>query len=264
MKASQTFYPKNKNQLSEKINILLDNVDVKKYKDPIGFICPHAGYKYSGEVAASSYKYLKNREYEKVIILAPNHFDKFSGINTISDENMWTPLGGIKVVNDDLIKYGIKKSNLGFGKEHSLEVQLPFLQTTLKEGWSLVPLVMGDKSSKSIYLGSKILEKYVNKNNLIIISSDLSHFYPYEKAVTMDTTMLRLIEDGNISGLEEAFSRGEIKACGFGPIMSFLKMLSAKGLKDNIRILDYKNSKDTTGKKDRIVGYASVGAFWDN
>jgi AmmeMemoRadiSam system protein B len=254
-----SFYPLDKGMLIRQIDEYLDSVIIKEYGDPIGFICPHAGYIYSGYTAAHSFKHLIGREYEKVIILAPSHYDRYDGITTWEGSGLETPLGVVEIDDSDhLLKYGVEKSRLGFGREHSLEVQLPFLQKVLKPGWKLVPLVMGDQSYETIRLGESILCSYISKKNLIIISSDLSHFHSYERAKVIDGHFLNFIELDRLPDLYDAHKQGLVEACGFGPIMSFLKL----GVKP--QILDYKNSGDTMGDRNKVVGYTSIGAFWDD
>jgi hypothetical protein len=253
------FYPSDEYALSRQIDELLDSVVTEYFGDPIGFVCPHAGYIYSGFTAAIAFKYLKDREYEKVVVLAPSHYDGYSGITTWNGNGIETPLGIVETDDSDkLEKHGIQKSNLGFGKEHSLEVELPFLQKVLKPGWKLVPLVMGFQDTENIRLGKNILESYMDKKNLIIISSDLSHYHPYEKAKVIDGHFLNFIELDRIPDLVDAHNNGLIEACGFGPIMSFLK------LDIKPKVLDYRNSGDTAGSKDSVVGYTSIGAFWND
>ncbi len=254
-----TFYPDDKEALIRQIDELLDSVVIENFGDPIGFVCPHAGYIYSGFTASCAFKHLIGREYEKVIILAPSHHDGFHGITTWHGEGLETPLGIVKTDDSDTLEnYGVQKSHLGFGKEHSLEVQLPFLQRVLKDGWKLVPLVMGFQNDESIRLGKNILESYKDKKNLIIISSDLSHFHPYDRAKTIDGHFLDFIQTDRLSDLVDAHNNGLVEACGFGPIMSFLKT----GIKP--KVLDYRNSGDTAGDRNRVVGYTSIGAFWND
>ena len=253
-----TFYSSDRGQLTLQIDSLLDTVSIQNSKNPIGFVCPHAGYIFSGITAAVSFKHLVGREYEKVIILAPSHYDGYNGITTWIGEGIETPLGVVEIDDSDfLLKYGVEKSRLGFGREHSLEVELPFLQKVLKPGWKLIPLVMGFQNEEAIRLGNEILENYMNEKNLIIISSDLSHYHSYERAKTIDGHFLNFIQMDRIPDLYDAHKEGIVEACGFGPIMSFLKL----GIKP--QILDYRNSGDTAGDRNRVVGYTSIGAFWN-
>ena len=260
------FYPGDKEALNRQIDEFLDSVIVKDYGNPIGFVCPHAGYIYSGFTAANSFKYLKDREYEKVIILAPSHFDGYNGITTWIGDGIETPLGVVKTTDSDkLEKYGVQKSQLGFGREHSLEVELPFLQKVLKPGWKLVPMVMGLQSYESITLGKNILHDYISKKNLIIISSDLSHYHPYDRAKIIDGHFLNFIELDRIQDLQDAHDNGLVEACGFGPIMSFLnsvRNIYKKSIKP--KVLNYTNSGDTAGDRNSVVGYTSIGAFWND
>ncbi len=264
---SGTFYPKDREALSRQIDELLDSVVVKNYGDPIGFVCPHAGYIYSGYTAAHSYKYLRGREYEKVIIFAPSHYDSFHGIKTYAGEGFETPLGVVETVGREDPR--VKPSHLGFGikknPEHSLEVQLPFLQKVLKPGWKLVPLSMGFQNFENIELGRRILFEYISKKNLIIISSDLSHYHPYDRAKTIDGHFLDYIKTDKIQDLTDAHDNKVVEACGFGPMMSFfnaLKNIYKNPIKP--KVLDYRNSGDTAGDRNRVVGYTSIGAFWDD
>jgi len=256
---SGTFYPSDKMELINMIDHLLDIVMVQDHGNPIGLICPHAGYIYSGVTAAFAFKYLRDREYDNVIIMAPSHFDRYDGITTWYGDGLETPLGVVEVSKDDkILNYGVERSKLGFGKEHSLEVELPFLQRVLKPGWKLIPLVMGYQVDRSIELGSNLLSEYVSDKNLIIISSDLSHYHPYEKAKQIDRHFLNYILQDKLDDLHQAHEHGLVEACGFGPVMSFLK------LNFKSKVLDYRTSGDTAGDRNSVVGYTAMGAFWND
>lgn len=260
-----TFYPAEEQALVADIRSHLDAAGPVVAREAAGFVVPHAGYIYSGPTAAYAYKLLVNRPYEKVAILAPSHFEGFDGLSVYSGDALATPLGEVKVSVEDrdrLIGYdGIFASEMGYRQEHSLEVQLPFLQYVLKPGWEVIPLVMGRQTRGTVDLASKILGDFLHRTHLSIISSDLSHYYPYERARRMDGRFCSLVQEGRLDALWDAHRDGEVEACGFGPIFSFLQSLAGR---DEVvtEILDYRNSGDTAGPKEQVVGYCSIGVFW--
>jgi len=218
---------------------------------PKAIIAPHAGYIYSGPVAASLYARVKNAAHRinRVILLGPSHRVGFRGIAASSADYFRTPLGDIPLAVD-VIKRIAELPNTGFldqahEQEHSLEVHLPFLQTVLDD-FHLVPLVVGDAEAPDV---ARVLEAlWGGEEPLIVISSDLSHFKPYQEALTADKETCQKIEalDTDIEGNQ---------ACGCRPINGLLHLAKSKGLR--ISAIDVRNSGDTAGSKDRVVGYGS-------
>jgi len=265
--AAGTFYPFDVETLSTDIQRYLDDVSHLDKRNPVGFIVPHAGYMYSGPIAASAYRHLEGRSYSKVVIIAPSHFDSFNGLSTYSGKKMETPLGRLNISVEDRDRIaqidGVICSELGFRQEHSLEVQLPFLQHVLKPGWQIIPIVMGYQQREVIDCTTKILYDFLDQDTLVIISSDLSHYHSYREAREIDLRFCRLIEKGNLDELWNAHENRKVEACGFGPVFAFL---SAINRKNNIEmeLLDYRNSGDTSGIKNQVVGYCTFGAFWQN
>ena len=259
-----TFYPGNPHDLKAEIQTYLNDATTSSGDLPVGFIVPHAGYIYSGPVAACAYKHILDRAFEKVVILAPSHFDAFEGLSIYPGDALETPLGPIEISAEDRDRLtglqGVQSSELGFRQEHSLEVQLPFLQHLLKPGWKVVPIVMGYQHREVTDLAAQIVKDYLTGSVLVIISSDLSHYHPYNVAKEIDGRLCSFIREWNLEGLWRAQSSQQVEACGFGPIFAFLTALDDR-TDVNVQVLDYRNSGDTAGTKDHVVGYCAVGAF---
>lgn len=203
-------------------------------------IVPHAGYIYSGTVAAAAYGSTKASKAKKIILLGPSHYAYFEGAYTFSQD--WkTPLGIVKV-----------EKAPGFGAivgdvEHSLEVQLPFLQKTLKD-FVLLPIIYGEIPPEAL---AEKVEPLVSKGAVIVASSDLSHYLPYANANKIDRETVGLIVSLD---LKKFLSSGD--ACGKIGIAAL--MVLAKKMKWKPVLLDYRNSGDTSGDKKGVVGYASI------
>jgi len=205
------------------------------------FFLPH-----SGQVAAHAFSLLKNQTFKEVFILAPNH-TKFLDQVSVDLRDFATPLGTVKNSSKSakLAEVPLFTSDSSpHDAEHAIEVQLPFLQTVLK-GFEIVPLVVGDVDPELI---AEVLKDYLNIDSLLVISTDLSHYLSYDSAVSKDKKTIELIKNFDYEDLQYA--------CGRNPLMVLLKLAKDFGWK--IKILDYKNSGDTGGDKNRVVGY--VGA----
>ena len=240
------FYPRDKEELGGMIDKFLKNVpEIRLEKEPKAFIVPHAGYIYSGQVAAYAYSLLKKYKKEKVILVGPSHYVPFTDF-AADDNNYWeTPLGKVKLMKNDFQK--IEEAHI---QEHCLEVQLPFLQKTLKN-FEILPLLinqLGDSNSIE-----KIISR-LNDKTLLIISSDLSHFNDYSTAVRIDNNTIKAIQDMDYDKFEN-----EGDACGNTPILVLMRI--AKKLDWKPKLLMYKNSGDTSGNKSQVVGYASFAFY---
>jgi AmmeMemoRadiSam system protein B/AmmeMemoRadiSam system protein A len=266
------FYPNNPEKLKAMVSGFIQNAQIDKTILPkgelIGFVSPHAGYIYSGQVAGYDYKLLEGMAYDTVIVLAVNHrVYGFGDIAIWKDGCFKTPLGEIEIdsgFSNAIISENQKKFvvyNPAHKEEHSLEVQLPFLQVALKN-FKIVPIVMGDYSPSACKeLAHAIVKNKADRKILIIASTDLSHDAPYEKAVLLDTLGLNLARDINVKELISAESSGKTQMCGFGPVLTLLYVAEEIGNVKGI-LLKYANSGDTTGdKKGRIVGYGAVAFF---
>ena len=266
------FYPSDKNELKQQVLSLLGQAKTevsedtqKNYPLPRVLIVPHAGYIYSGLTAAFAYNSLNqqnahqteiinNNLIKRVILLGPGHRVAVEGMAVPSVSSFVTPLG--KVLLDEYEINELVKQNLvllsdrAHEQEHSLEVQLPFLQTIIK-AFKLVPIVVGQCSIDSI---SKLLSRYINNSHdLIIISTDLSHFLGYSEAQLCDKKTSNKIMSFNY----EAFGNND--ACGRIPMAGMLKL--AKQFNLSIRQLDMRNSGDMAGDKQRVVGYGAWSLY---
>lgn len=242
------FYPRYKEEIEAIIDKFLKNVpDAKIGNELKSLIVPHAGYIYSGQVAAYAYSLLeeyKNKKL-KIILLGPSHFVYFNDV--ASDiNNFWeTPLGKVKVAENDFLK-----SEAAHLNEHCLEVQLPFLQKTL-QNFEIMPLVAGEADPMRI---SKEIQKIMDENSILVVSSDLSHYHNYTTALKIDKNTISAIQD-----LDYRKAESEGEACGKIPILAAMDI--AKNLGWKCRLLDYKNSGDAAGPKDSVVGYASFALY---
>ena len=241
---SGMFYPSDKAELDSMIDKFLDNVpEIKLEKELKAIIVPHAGYIYSGQVAAYAYSLLKKYRdrIKKVIMLGPSHQVYFSDAASDVNEYWESPLGKVKVMENKLRK--LEEPHV---KEHCLEVQVPFLQKILKD-FEILPMVAGDADPKKI---SKCIEPLLNEDTVLIISSDLSHYNSYDDAVGIDKNTNIGINNLDYDKIEQ-----EGDACGKIPILVLIDI--AKKLKWKCKLLDYKNSGDVTNTKDGVVGYSS-------
>jgi AmmeMemoRadiSam system protein B len=261
------FYPDNPEVLSRDVKRYLENAKKEKLEGEIvALISPHAGYMYSGQVAAYAYKLIEGKAFDSVFVVAPSHRALFKGASLYDRGGYRTPLGVVPVDIDLSKKMMEKRKEIQFlpdahSEEHSIEVQVPFLQVVLKS-FKLVPIVMEPYWSWETcqYLASAITETVRGKKVLLIASSDLSHFHSYNQAVKLDKIVLNHIERFDPEGLNRDLKGGHCEACGGGPIISI--MLAAKALGANKgKALKYLNSGDVTGDRSRVVGYAA-GVFY--
>ncbi len=267
-----SWYPGNPAVLTKEIKTYLSQADSAKVKGRIvALISPHAGYMYSGPVAAHSYKQLVGEDFDTVIIVAPSHRSYFTGASIYNLGSYETPFGLVpldyKLIesimkNDDAIHY-VPQAH---AQEHSLEIQLPFLQVTLKD-FKLVPIVMGNQSWENCTKLASAISKAVRavpgpKKILLVASSDLSHFHTYKEAVKLDSVVVDEVNSFDPKGLFDALSTGKCEACGGGPMITV--MLAAKNLgATKAKVLKYANSGDVTGERGSVVGYMAA-VLYDN
>jgi len=254
------FYPESPRILSQEVKEFLEKVPEEKIEgEIIALISPHAGYIYSGQIAACAYKLLEGKEFDSVIVIAPSHRAHFRGASIYHKGGYKTPLGIIPV-DVELSKKIINQSDIigyhapAHTEEHSLEVQLPFLQTVLKD-FNLVPIVMGEQDFHTCEILSQAIAATIkDKKVMIIASSDLSHFHDYDEAVRLDKVVIDHINAFDPEGFARDLTRGACEACGGGPVIT--AMLVAKKMGgDRGKSLKYANSGDVIGDKNRVVGY---------
>ena len=251
------FYPGNPRQLRADLEYMLDSAALPAL-DPQSIkaiVVPHAGYIYSGPVAATAYKLLLSRrqQIKRVVLLGPSHHVALQGMAIPTCNVFRTPLGDIPLDQHALQSItglsGVMKRDDAHSQEHSLEVQLPFLQAVLDD-FVLIPLVVGTVDAKTV---ATVLDKlWGGCETLIVISTDLSHYLPYAAAKASDSHTTKLIEQLDHSIVGE-------QACGCHPLNGLLKLAGIKGLA--VRPLDLRNSGDTAGSRDQVVGYGSYAVY---
>lgn len=264
-----SFYAANPQELALTVDQLIDDAINPKIQETIvGLISPHAGYVFSGPVAAAAYAQLKGREIQRVIVISPSHVDAFEGISVYDGEAYETPLGKIavdkKFAKDLAAQSGaFRLSSRGHDRiyqgrgEHALEVQLPFLQRVLKE-FTLVPVVMGEQSYETCRALGKALSKLIkDEKTIMVASSDLSHFHSYTEARQLDSKIIKAVQEWDYFNLSRNLQSQNWEACGGGPIVSLMIAAEALGATE-ARLLKQANSGDIPmGDKSRVVGYAS-------
>ncbi len=246
------FYPSDPEELRQEVLSFLAAAGVERGKPPKAIVAPHAGYIYSGPVAATAYAQLAMRaeEISRVMLFGPSHRVAFSGLAYSAADTFLTPLGPIPVDRAAYESIGdlpqVRRLEAPFEGEHCLEVQLPFLQLIL-EGFRIVPFLVGDADTEEV---AQVMERlWGGDETLIVISSDLSHYMDYDSAKAIDAETSRAIE-----GLHpEAI--GYNQACGRNPLNGLLREARLHGLE--ARTLDLRNSGDTAGPRNQVVGYGA-------
>jgi MEMO1 family protein len=263
---SGTFYASNADLLKADIEGYLQKASTEQIEgNIIGLVAPHAGYMYSGQTAAHGYKTILNRHYDTVIVVAPSHQAFFYG-GAIQDKGAYrTPLGTVDIDEEfaaRLLEKGgemIQPDPKMHRGEHSIEVQIPFLQTVLKD-FRIVPVIQGMSQDTGLakQMGELLYDCVPDrsKSYLIVGSTDLSHYYPYDLAKDLDKGAAELIGGFDIEGLDDELPRGKYEACGAGSIISAM-VFSKKMGATHSKVLDYKNSGDVTGDMSSVVGYLS-------
>ncbi len=233
-------------------------------EDIVGLIAPHAGYFYSGEIAAYAYRLVHGKDYDTVVIIGIAHRYGFQGCSIYPKGGYETPLG-VAAIDETLASEISEASGFEFipnahSEEHSVEMQVPFVQRVLPEA-KIVPILMGDPSKKTISSLADAFTKTLNgKKVLVVASTDLSHFFPKETAGTVDAETLSLIESMDTETIIKKMGRRENIMCGGGPVAAVL--LYAKKMEGSkVRILKYADSSQVGGDESRVVGYAAAAVY---
>lgn len=269
--AAGRFYSNNPSKLEDDLNSYFKKTEPENlYKDIAGIISPHAGYVYSGEIAAYAFsKVDPDKKFKNIFVLVPSHQVNYNGASVYTKGNYETPLGEVKV-NIDLAKKLIQKNNLfsfyneAHLYEHSLEVQLPFIQFWFKKEVKIVPIVIGFCSNNNLKEIAMELEPYFKSDNLFVISSDFSHFPNYSNAVIVDRLSAEAIVQGDVNEFNKVIKQNakvkgvSTSACGQSAIK--ILMYLAEGKEDyKFVTIKYLNSGDSLmGDLDRVVGYWAI------
>ena len=268
------FYPKDPAALSQMIDTCLAAAKTTPLDGELrALVCPHAGYQYSGPVAAYAYRLLTGREYATVVVLGPTHYADLRAASVTDADLFRTPLGDVPISAKarllaksapfaleppcDVQRPGWSSqasraapaTDTADTWEHSVEVEIPFLQKTLKS-FQLVPVVMGEVDPRK---AAQALGKIVDEQTLIVASSDLSHYYSYATAQRRDERCVKAICDLDVDTMAMQ------EACGRIPILTLMQLARERGWK--ARLLDCRNSGDTAGEKSRVVGYAAIAFY---
>jgi AmmeMemoRadiSam system protein B/AmmeMemoRadiSam system protein A len=250
---------------------LLEQAPSAKIQNLRALIVPHAGYRFSGATAAAAYKLVVGHDFQNVIVMGPSHYAAFKGAALPDAQYYRTPLGNVTIapgaaelgkhppfcVNPPCDVRGPswsprpRGSETPFTYEHSVEVQLPFLQKTLP-GVPVIPVVIGQADPESM---AKVLESRLDDRTLLIASSDLSHFHSYSEALKLDHSCVEAICNLDVSRM------GKEEACGKLPILTLMGIAKQKGWKT--KLLDARNSGDIGAGKDSVVGYAAIAFYED-
>ncbi len=269
-----TWYPDDPRRLAAAVDGYVAAADV----DPAGgppraLIAPHAGLMYSGPVAAFAYKAAHGVAYGSVVLVGPSHFVPFSGVSLWADGAWETPLGPVRI--DAALASAIRAESpavteidAAHGREHSLEMQLPFVAHLLRSV-PIVPLVMGRQSRETAFalgdaiaraVGAREAQPHEEGPVLLVASSDLSHYENAGTAAAMDAVVLQHVEAIDADGLMGALEREPRHACGGGPVVAVLHAARQLGAR-SARVLRYADSGDVSGDKTSVVGYMAA-AVW--
>jgi AmmeMemoRadiSam system protein B/AmmeMemoRadiSam system protein A len=267
------FYPDRPDELKQMLNQLFSKaVANKNLPDVVAIIVPHAGYVFSGEVAASGFNQIDtDKAYENVFVLGPSHHIGFEGAAVYCSGNFITPLGTVEV-NRELGEELTKKNTMftrrtdAHAYEHSVEVEIPFLQYQLRKHFRIVPIVLGANRPETCRKIGETLRPFLNEKNLFVISTDFSHYPRYEDAVTVDKATADAIVSNSPDNLMKIMRKSEqsgisnlaTSLCGVSGVLTLLYMTSP-GTDVTYHPIQYKNSGDVpVGDRERVVGYYAI------
>jgi hypothetical protein len=261
------WYEGNPAALTRSVDKFLDQANLPKLNgNVIAVIAPHAGHRYSGPVAGYSFAALRGRNPELVAVLSPFHNYHSAPFLTSGHSGYATPLGAVDIdhaaideLNTELKStLGIELTSITHDLEHSLEIELPFLQRALKPGWKLLPVMSRAHNPELAHgLGLAIAKILKGKNAILVASTDLSHFYDQKTANLLDGNMLSEIESFDPENVLKAEATGKGFACGLGALTSTMWAARELGA-DKIQILHHATSGDVTGDYSEVVGYGAA------
>jgi AmmeMemoRadiSam system protein B/AmmeMemoRadiSam system protein A len=262
-----SFYPADPQELGRSVSEYLSRAGARRVQGRlIALVAPHAGYVYSGQVAAYAYRHITDRPVDTVILIGASHTAAYPGAAVYAAGSWRTPLGTVKI-NEKLAaslvneKAGVTFFRDAFAREHSLEVQLPFLQTTLRD-FTIVPVLLGAATQASFAHLAERLTKVLRENDraLIVVSTDLSHYHDAGAAATKDRKVIDAVMRMSVEDLQDLLARSDGEACGGNAVL--LAMMVGRNLgATNGVLFRYADSGDASGDKARVVGYAAMGLY---
>ncbi|HJZ70791.1 MAG TPA: AmmeMemoRadiSam system protein B [Vicinamibacterales bacterium] len=265
-----TWYPGTAAALASAVDAHLSSAD-RRARDVAGeisaLICPHAGLKYSGPVAAHAYRLLRDRAFDVAVLVGPSHFVGFDGVAIYPAGGFETPYGIVRI--DEAAAHAllsasaiVREHDAAHLREHSLEMQLPFLER-LAPDVPIVPLVMGYQTADTAFaLGDALAAALRGRTALLIASTDLSHYQDAATASRLDRVVIDCVEGFDADALQSALTRNPDHACGGGPTVAVMRAARLAGARDSV-VLNYADSGDVSGDKSAVVGYlaAALGNF---
>lgn len=253
------FYPLRPEYLEKELKRCFEGMEIRE-RNVFGAVCPHAGYVYSGKVAAHVYAALPAAN--TYVLFGPNHTGYGSPIS-ISTDTWKTPLGTVEVdveLADMFLGSIVDIDELGHRYEHSIEVQLPFLQYRFEKDFKILPICMGMQDEETAVEVGDLVSDFVSKSGkkvVCIASSDFTHYQPAELAREKDAEIIEAILGLDVSGMYDRLYRRNASVCGYGPIAAMLTASRKLG-GNRATLLNYSNSGDVSGDLDAVVGYAAI------
>ena len=262
-----TWYPGTPSALADAVDRHLAKTSRDVEGELVALVAPHAGLMYSGPVAAHAYRLLRGRRFDVAVLVGPSHFIGFSGVAVPGAAGFETPFGVVPVAGDlaDALMRAtpvVREHAAAHVREHSLEMQLPFLQH-LAPATPIVPLVMGYQTDDTARaLADGLTSVLRGRNALLVASTDLSHYHDAATAGRLDAVVVDHVERFDADGLQRALDAEPDHACGGGPTVAVMRAARALGARDAI-VLNYADSGDVSGDKTKVVGYmaAAFGNF---
>jgi AmmeMemoRadiSam system protein B len=262
-----TWYPGDRRQLAQSIADYLAAASLPELPGQVvGVISPHAGHRYSGRTAGHAFKAVQGADWERVVVLSPFHNFTSAAVLTSAHRSYATPLGEIPVDGEALAELGIAlQQNHGpqltpaaYDPEHSLEIELPFLQIALEKPFSLIPLMVRERNPHQLQgLGQALAQVLQTRPALVVASTDLSHFYTLREAEGLDGEMLRQMEAFSPEGVLQAEEKGTGFACGVSAVAAALWACRELGA-DRVVKLHHSTSAEQTGDRSSVVGYGAA------
>lgn len=264
---SGTWYPGDPEILAQSIDRYLHEVAIAPMPGEVmGVIAPHAGHRYSGQVAAHAFRHLEGLTPEVVAVISPLHHPHLSQVLTTGHDAYGTPLGDVPVDRGLLQRFeselfeneGVEVLYVRNDGEHSLEIELPFLQRVLHQPFSLLPLMLRDQSRPTVEaVGHALGNVLTDRSAILVASTDLSHFYPQPMAQRLDAELLSRIEAYDPSAVLSAEEEGVGFACGRAAVSAVLWACKDLGA-DSVKVLQHATSGDVTGDYHSVVGYGAA------
>lgn len=262
-----TWYEGDATVLARMVDQFLDDAELPELDgEVIAVIAPHAGHIYSGAVAGYAFSALRGRSPNLVAVIGPMHHPYSQPLITTAHDAYFTPLGNVQIDKDTLhelddaltLELNVGLSPVSNDPEHSLEIELPFLQRALKSQWKLLPgMIRAQEAQVSEGLGKALAKVLANKNFVLVASTDLSHFYNQKTALTYDRAMLNQIESFSPEGAFDVERAGKGFACGLGAFTAVMWACRELGA-DNVKVLRHATSGDVTGDYSSVVGYGAA------